>query len=122
MGSVVTTTAGDRGASNVTPLSAAATQEEIRQALSSLELESPSAGQVLRTAEARTVRKQMEVPIVSGMLLGGLLGLAVMGWQEAGRRRPPTGTRAGSARVHRRGPVPAQPGGTAVDRSIGSSR
>ena len=112
MGSVVTTTAGDRGASDVTPLSAAATQEEIRQALSSLELESPSAGQVLRTAEARTVRKQMEVPIVSGMLLGGLLGLAVMGWQEAGRRRPPRGTRVGSARVHRRGPVPAQQGGT----------
>ena len=116
MGSVVTSTAGDGAASNVSPLSAAATREEIRQALSSLELESPSAGEVLRTAEARPVRKQMEVPIVSGMLLGGLLGLAVMGWQEAGRRHPPPAT-PNVGRPGRRGDTAmatGRPGGTAV--------
>ena len=104
MGSVVTATAGDGRAANRNQLSEAATEEEIREALSLLELESPSAGQVLRTSESKPVRKPVEVPVVSGMLLGALSALALMGWHEAGRRRPAAAgrtdpwTRRGSAR------------------------
>ena len=104
MGSVVTATAGDGRAANRNQLSEAATEEEIREALSLLELESPSAGQVLRTSEPKPVRKPVEVPVVSGMLLGALSALALMGWHEAGRRRPTAAsrtdpwTRRGSAR------------------------
>lgn len=62
-------------------------EDELRAALSSLSLVSTSSGEILRPAVARPVRKQAEVPIVSGMLLGGLAALAVMAWHDAGELR-----------------------------------
>ncbi len=63
------------------------TEEDLRQALSSLALISTRAGEVLRPAAARPVRKQFEVPVVSGILLGMLAGMGIVGWHDAGRRR-----------------------------------
>jgi capsular polysaccharide biosynthesis protein len=74
----------DDGEDSQTPLLA---EDELRDALSGLSLTSTEAGEVLRPAVARADRKQAEVPVVSGMLLGALAGLALMSWHEAGEAR-----------------------------------
>jgi capsular polysaccharide biosynthesis protein len=80
-------------------------EDELRAALTSLSLVSTDAGTVLRPAVAQPARKQAEVPIVSGALLGALAGLGIMSWHEAGRssrqgrRRPATSERRERSRA-----------------------
>lgn len=62
-------------------------EEELRRQLADLELGATGAGRLLRPAESERLRAPIEVPVVSGALIGGLVGLAVMSWRDAGRRR-----------------------------------
>jgi hypothetical protein len=90
---------GEDGEEDLTPVLA---EDELRDAISSLSLLSTQAGEVLRPAVARAERKQAEVPIVSGMLLGALAGLAIMSWHEAGQVRRRSGRAAATAAEGRR--------------------
>lgn len=58
-------------------------EEQLREALAELATAPSGAGRVLRTAQAERTRAPIEVPVVSGALLGGLAGLVVMGWRDA---------------------------------------
>jgi hypothetical protein len=72
-------------------------EDELRAALTSLSLVSTEAGEVLRPAVASSTRKQAEVPIVSGVLLGALAGLGIMSWHDAGRSSGADRRRSGSS-------------------------
>jgi hypothetical protein len=65
-------------------------EQELRRQLADLELGAGGAGRLLRPAQPERMRAPIEVPVVSGALLGGLAGLAVMSWRDAGRRRTPS--------------------------------
>jgi hypothetical protein len=83
-------------------------EDELRQALRELSLTSTEPGNQLRAAVAKPVRKQVEVPIVSGALIGILLALLVMSWREAGRALGRT--------------QPRQPGRRALSRQARAAR
>jgi hypothetical protein len=76
-------------------------EDEVRAALRALALSSTEAGRQLRPAQAEPVRRQVEVPVVSGMLLGALAGMGVMSWRESHDAR-----RRGTAKAA--GPAPAR--------------
>lgn len=92
-------------------------EDELREALRELALSSTEPGTLLRPAEASPVRRQIEVPVVSGAILGCLVGLGIMSWREAGRtlgRRSRFRRRSGSAAPgtrseRRRGAARAEP-------------
>jgi O-antigen ligase len=71
------------------PVGEVLVEEELRRQLADLELGSSGAGRLLRPAQTERVRAPIEVPVVSGALIGGLLGLAAMAFRDAGRRRRP---------------------------------
>jgi capsular polysaccharide biosynthesis protein len=77
-------------------------EDALREALTSLALVSTDAGELLRPSVARPARKQAEVPIVAGVLLGSLAALGIMSWHEAGQARRARQARGQAAR-------PAQP-------------
>jgi hypothetical protein len=62
-------------------------EDALREAINSLSLVSTDAGQVLRPSVAVRARKQAEVPIVAGVVLGTLGALGIMSWHEAGQVR-----------------------------------
>ena len=62
-------------------------EDELREQLESVELLSTDAGEVLRSATARRARSQAEVPIVSGAMLGLLIGFLSIAMRESGLRQ-----------------------------------
>ncbi len=71
------------------PVGEVLVEDELRRQLADLELGSSGAGRLLRPAQTERVRAPVEVPVVSGALIGGLLGLGIMAFRDAGRRRRP---------------------------------
>lgn len=83
-------------------------EEQLREALNELVTAPSGAGRVLRPAVAERTRAPIEVPVVSGALLGALAGLVVMGWRDSDRSRPASarrGEREELGRSARSGPA-----------------